>query len=92
MKAIWQGGWMMSIAMVGTLPYAAQISGELSWKTWKLRTPWAPWTFRFWAQARALAASISESQNRSSWPAAVAASLMPSDTSLTNGTESPSEM
>ena len=92
MKAIWQGGWMMSIAIVGTLPYAVQISGELSWKTWKLRTPWTPWTLRFCAHDRAFAASISESQKTSSCPASAAASLMPSETSLTNGTESPREM
>ncbi len=55
-------------------------------------TPWAPWTFRFWAQASALAASISESQKSSSWPAFSASSRMPSETSFTNGTESPSEM
>src|SRR3954451_18869961 len=92
MKATWQGGWMMSIAIVGRLPYASQISLLESWKTWKFSTPWTPWTLRFCAHASALAASISESQNASSWPASAAACLMPSETSLTNGTLSPSEM
>src|SRR5829696_1086417 len=92
MNAVWHGGWMMSIAIVGTEPYASQISGELSWKTWKLRTPWTCWTLKFCAHSSAFAWSIWESQKARSWPASSAAALMPSETSLTNGTESPSEM
>ena len=80
------------MAIVGRSPYAAQTSGELSSNSWKLRTAWTPWTLRFWAQASALAASISESQNAISTPAFSASALMLSDTSLTNGIDSPSEM
>jgi hypothetical protein len=92
MNATSHGAWWMSIAIVGRSPYAAQTSGELSSYSWKFRTAWTSWTLRFWAQARALAASISESQKTISTPALSASSWMLSDTSLTNGIASPSEM
>ena len=39
------------MAIVGTLSYAAQNSGDCAWSTWKLMTPWAPCVFICCAQA-----------------------------------------
>ena len=78
---------MMSMAITG-MPSgsAAQISGLESWKTWKFSRPSTPWTAKVWAHSSALPASISESQNSNSTPWRSASSLMPSETSFTNGT------
>ena len=92
MNATWHGGWMMSMAIVGRLPYAVQISGDDFWSTWKFSTPSTPWTFIWLAQSSAVAVSILLSQKKTFWPRSLPAWMMPSETSLTNGTESPREM